>query len=176
MKWALFFILIFAIVVIHQAVFSIADLGYWTPDLLLLLTLAVVWSFSNFNFIFIAVLGGLWLEILLGLPVGALSLGMVLIGSILQVVINKWFYSEKPWQFFVIGVVAGTIVLQTWIYLYTQSLSALEIGTITFPREYFWRSLIPASIMNLLLIYPVFALVELMAKYLQNLSKNKLQL
>lgn len=176
MKWLLYILLIVIAVVINQTLFRIIDFGYFVPDLMLLLSLAVVWSFTNYDYLWFGLLGGTWLEILAGLPIGSFSLGLIFTGSIAYLVLNRWLFSEKPWQYFLGAVVLGTVLVRIWLWLYSNLLAGMEISTTAASVSVNWSSLLPAIIVNLLLIYPVFALIEIIAKYLQNFSRNKLQL
>lgn len=58
MKWLLYVLIILLIAIIDQSLFSVFHLGLFTPDLLLLFVLSVVWSFNNYDFLIFAVLGG----------------------------------------------------------------------------------------------------------------------
>lgn len=176
MKWLLYILLIVIAVVLNQTLFRVIDFGYFVPDLMLLLTLAVVWSFTNYDYLWFGLLGGTWLEILAGLPIGSFSLGLILTGSIAYIVLNRWLFSEKPWQYFLGAVVIGSVLIRLWLWLYTGLLASMEISASSASVNVNWPSLLPAIVMNLLLIYPVFALFEIIAKYLQNFSRNKLQL
>lgn len=176
MKWVIYVVLILLVVVINQTIFRVAGLGFFVPDLLLLLTLSAVWSFNNYDYLIFGILGGTWLEVLSGLPVGSISVGLILIGSLAYMVLNRWLFSEKPWQYFLGAVVAGTMLLRLWLWLLTTFLANLDMVGVTVGIGYVWRGFLPALAVNLLLIYPVFILTEILARYLQNFSKNKLQL
>ncbi len=176
MKWPIFALIVLLVVVIYQSLFRVIDLGLFVPDILLLLVLGSVWSFNNYDFIFFAVLGGVWMEIFAGLPIGALSLGLIIIGSIAYLVLNRWLFSEKPWQYFLGAVMLGTLVTKLWLWAYLNVLSNMDFIGVNVGIALVWRSFIPTLLVNLILIYPIFASMELLAKYLQNFSRNKLQL
>lgn len=176
MKWVIYITAIVAVVILNQTLFRVIDFGFFVPDLLLLFTLAVVWSFNNYDYIIFGLLGGTWLEVFAGLPVGSYSLGLILIGSIAYIVVNRWLFSEKPWQFFLGSVILGTVIMKLWLWLYVNLLANMEMISIALSINMVWRTLLPTLLVNLLLIYPVFASIELAAKYLQNFTKHKLQL
>ncbi len=176
MKWPLFTLIVFSVVVVYQSVFRVVDLGLFVPDLMLLLVLASVWSFNNYDFIFFALLGGTWLEIFSGLPIGAISLGLIILGSLAYLVLNRWLFSEKPWQFFLGAVALGTLFAKFWLWAYVNMLSNMDLIGLDVGIALVWRSFLPTLLVNLLLIYPIFAGMELLAKYLHNFSRDKLQL
>lgn len=175
MKWLFYLLFIVIVIVLNQTFFRVVDFGYFVPDLILLLLLTVVWSFTNYDYVLIGLLGGIWLEVASGLPIGAFSLGFILIGSVAYLVLNRWLFSEKPWQYFLGAVVLGTILIRLWLWLYANILAGMEVSSSAPSVGIYWEGILPAIFANLLLIYPVFALVEIIAKYLQNFSKNKLQ-
>lgn len=176
MKWLFYILFIVFTVVVNQTLFRVVDFGFFVPDLILLFSLAVVWSFTNYDYVLIGLLGGTWLEVSSGLPVGSVSVGLILTASAAYLVLNRWLFSEKPWQYFLGAVVLGTVLIRVWLWLYANILAGMEISNTAPSVAVNLRALLPAILVNLFLIYPVFALVELMAKYLQNFSKNKLQL
>jgi hypothetical protein len=176
MKWFIYILFIITVVVLNQTLFRVIEFGFFVPDLLLLFTLAVVWSFNNFDFLVFGLLGGTWLEILAGLPIGSLSIGIMLVGSLAHVILNRWLFSEKPWQYFLGAVALGTLLIRLWMWFYTALLAYWEFTSTSASFAVVWQGLLPALVVNLLLIYPIFALVEMLAKYAQNFSKNKLQL
>ncbi len=176
MKWLLYILIIVIVVLINQTIFRLTDFGFFVPDLLLLFSLVVVWSLNNFDFLIFGILGGIWLEVFLGLPIGSLSLGLILVGSLAYLAINRWLFSEKPWQYFLGAVFLGTLLIRIWLWLFTTFLFNMEFTNLVVGIDYVWRGFLPALLVNLLLIYPVFAIVEIFAKYLQSFARNKLQL
>lgn len=180
MKWLLYILLILLVVIIDQSVFNIIHLGHFTPDLLLLFTLAVVWSFNNFDYFIFAGIGGFWMETMMGLPVGSLIISLVLVGSLAYLIVNRWLYSEKPWQYFAGAIILGTIVVHLWLWLYTGLLYTFNWSEVVVTSGSMLRSLLPAILINLLLTYPIVIITELLAKFTQrsnnsfnNLSINK---
>ncbi|QQS22636.1 hypothetical protein IPM19_03315 [bacterium] len=180
MKWLLYILIILLVVIIDQSVFNVFHLGSFTPDLLLLFTLAVVWSFNNFDFLIFAALGGFWMETMMGFPVGSLIVGLILVGSLAYLVINRWLYSEKPWQYFLGAIIFGTIIVHVWMWAYTGALFAFNWSEVVVTSGTMLRTLLPAMLLNILLTYPILIITELLAKLTQrsggsfaNLSINK---
>lgn len=180
MKWLLYILIILVVIIIDQSLFNVFDLGAFAPDLLLLLTLAVVWSFNNFDFLIFAGLGGFWLETVMALPAGSLVVGLILVGSLAYLIINRWLYSEKPWQYFLGAVIVGTILVHVWLWAYTGLLFAFNWTEVVVNSEALLRTLLPAIFVNILLTYPILIITELLAKLTQrsgsslgNLAVNK---
>lgn len=180
MKWLLYILLILLVVIIDQSVFNVFHLRSFTPDLLLLFTLAVVWSFNNFDFLIFAALGGFWMEVMTGVPVGSMIVGLILVGSMAYLIINRWLYSEKPWQYFLGAIILGTVIIHVWSWVYTGILFAFKWSPVVVTSGTMLRSLLPAILVNIVLTYPILIITELLAKLTQrsgnsfnNLSLNK---
>jgi hypothetical protein len=136
----------------------------------------IVWSLNNFDFLIFGIFGGIWLEVFLGLPIGSISLGLILVGSLAYLAINRWVFSEKPWQYFLGAVFLGTLFTRIWLWLFSTFLFNMKFSDLVVGIDYIWKGFLPALLVNLLLIYPVFIVVEIFAKYLQSFARNKLQL
>lgn len=176
MKWLAYTLIILLVIILEQGLFRVIGLSSFTPDLLLLLTLASVWSSTEYDFFIFALVGGFWLELTLGLPIGSLSLGLMIIGGVSYFILHHWIYSEKSWQYFLGAVVLGTIFYHLWIWLYSQILFFFHWSSLAISFGSTWRAVLAASLSNLILIYPIYALLEWVAKILQNLSQNKIKL
>ena len=176
MKWLIYILITAIVIVVEQGLFRTIHLGSFAPDLFLLFTLAALWSSNNFDYLLFAALGGFWLELVVGLPVGSISLGLVLVGTAGYLILNRWLFSEKPWQYFLLAVALGTLVSNLWMWLYVNTLSMFQWSYIQISFSVItWRTL-SALILNILLVYPIYALIELIARYLQTKSRNKIKL
>lgn len=167
MKWLVYVLIILVIAIVDQSLFNVFHLGLFTPDLLLLFALSTVWSFNNYDFLIFAVLGGFWLETLAGLPVGSLILGLIITGSLAYLLINRWLFSEKPWQYFFGAIVVGTILVHVWIWGYTSILSNFNWTHVVISGKLMLSGLIPALVVNTILTYPILIITESLARITQ---------
>ncbi len=172
MKWVIYILIILLIIITDQSLFNIFHLGRYTPDLLLLFTLATVWSFNNFDFLIFALLGGFWLEVLTGLPVGSLILSLIIVGSMAYLIINRWLFSEKSWQYFFGAVIIGTIFIHAWLWLYTGLLTVFDWSNVLITGKIILRGLLPALLVNVALTYPILVITELLAKVVQRSNSS----
>lgn len=171
MKWFIYVLVIVCIIVIQQSLYNTFPLGLYAPDILLLVALAIVWATNNFDFLIFAVLGGFWTEINYGLPVGTVILSLIVYGSIAYLVIHRWLFSDKSWLHFFGAVAVGTIFINVWSWIYISILHTFNWSSTSISFGLFVRSLLPALIVNLLLTYPIFVMIELLVKYIQKLSR-----
>lgn len=171
MKWFIYVLLIALVVIIQQSIFNDLNLGIYAPDLFLLIVLAIVWSTNNFDFLWFAVLGGFWTETTYGLPVGTMILSLIIVGSLAYIVINRWLFSDKSWQYFFGAVGIGTVLLHTWEWIYTSILFLFGWSDIVIVASMFAQSILPALAVNLLLTYPMFLAIELLVGYIQKRTR-----
>ena len=167
MKWFIYILIIVAVVVLQQSFFNIWYLGPYTPDLLLLISLAIVLATNNFDFLLFALLGGFWTEVSYGLPVGSLIVSLIITGSLAYLIINRWLFSDKSWQHFFGAVAIGTIVLHLWLWIYTSMLFIFGWSEVAITGKMFLQSLLPSLFVNLLCTYPIFAGVEVLVGFIQ---------
>jgi cell shape-determining protein MreD len=176
MKWLIYILITAIVIVIEQGLFRTIHLGAFAPDLFLLFTLAALWSSNNFDYLLFAVLGGFWMELVLGVPVGSMSLGLLLVGTVTYLVLNRWLFSEKPWQYFLLAVALGTVVSNLWLWLYVNMLSVFGWSNIQISLTVVTHRTLLALILNIILVYPIYAIIELIARYLQTKSRNKIKI
>ncbi len=176
MKWLIYILITAAVIVIEQGLFRVVHLGAFAPDLFLLLTLATLWSSNNFDYLIFAVFGGLWLELVTGLPVGSISLGLVIVGTGSYWILHRWLFSEKPWQYFLLAVVVGTFVQNVWLCVYVAVLSIFSWTYMQLNFSIIMHRTLLSLLLNIILIYPVYIVIELIVRYLQTASRNKLKL
>ncbi|MEZ4179935.1 MAG: hypothetical protein R3B41_00230 [Candidatus Doudnabacteria bacterium] len=174
MKWILYSIIILGLVVFNQTILTVSNSGAWVPNILMLLTLALVVLVEDLDFLFFAVLGGVWLDITTGLPIGGTTLGLLSLAMLAMWLTNKWLLAQKGPRYFLGAILLGTIFLKTWIWLY-----AALAQLVGFPIEV-WsfvdnlKTLLPQLLMNLLFAYPIFALVDyLVGRMLKNNRHQK---
>lgn len=171
MKWLVYILVIAIVVVIQQSIFNVLNLKVYTPDLFLLLTLALVWTTNNYDYIIFAMMGGFWSEVTYGLPIGTIMLGLMIAGSVAYLVINRWLFTEKSWQHFFGVVAASTIFLHFWFWFYTSLLFIFNWSEVVVVGRVFLGSLLPALLVNLLLTYPIFMGMELLTGWVQKLLR-----
>ncbi len=171
MKWFIYILIIVIVVVLQQGFFGVIDFGTYTPDLLLLIMLSIVWATNNFDFIIFALLGGLWTEIQYGLPIGTLVLSLLAIGSLAYLIINRWLFSDKSWQHFFGAVIISSILLHAWISFYTSTLFIFGWSQVAVSGRMFFHAALPTLLVNLILTYPIFLGTEILIGYIQKWSR-----
>ena len=176
MKWITYILAAALLVIINQSVLLVFDFGSFAPNLLLLVTLAFIVSFNNDDFIFFAGFGGLWMEAVTGLPFGSYILGLLLVAVVTRWIIDHWGFAHKDWRHFLGAIIIGSLAFHVWLWLYSNILFSVGWGTVSFGTIVMLKTLLPVLLANLILAYPIFILVEYIAKASQYWFRGKSRL
>lgn len=174
MKWVIYILAVAILVIINQTIFNLYEFRGFIPNLLLLFTLATIVSFEEWDFIFLAIFGGLWMDVMLGLPVGSNILGLLIICLLMVWLLNQWLLATKNWRHFLGAILIGSIFMHLWIWFYSSAIQAIGWHWVSVDTEIMLKTLLPGLLANLLLAYPVFIFVELIAGLIGRWSRHKI--
>lgn len=176
MRYIFYIIITGAIVALTFGLFSVWNWQGFVPNLLLLTIVSLALAFHNEDYLLFAFLGGIWFDILYGLPLGSFSIPFILIGAGSSAVFQKWLFTEVTWRHFLATIAIATIALHVWLWLYTNLLATVHWGHIAISGAQLVRVTIPELIANLVLAYPVYIIVELIAQSTLRLKRNRIHL
>lgn len=176
MRYIIYIILIGAIIGTTFGLFGTWGIHGLVPDLILLIVIALSLVFDNLDFLFFALVGGFWLDVVFSLPIGSFTIPFVLCGVASSQLLRKWLFSEIRWYHFVGVIIAATIFLKLWLWGYTNLLLFFQWHMFALSGKQVFRNLIFAIIANVVLAYPVYVIVEMFARSQLRWGKNKLQI
>ena len=176
MRYIIYIVLVGAIIGVTFGLFSIWGWNALVPDLILLVVIALSLVFETNDYLFVAVLGGFWLDIVYGLPVGSFIIPLALCGAISSFFLKKWLFSEVQWYHFVIAIIAATLLVKLWIGFYSNLLFIFNWFDYAVSWRQIFSNLIYAVIANVVLAYPVYVIVEMFAQSQLRWEKNKIRL
>jgi len=176
MKYVFYIIGIGAIVSLTFGLFNVWAWHGLVPNLLLLAIVSVALAFHNHDYLVIALIGGIWFDTLYGLPIGSFSVPFVLCGAGSALIFRRWLFTEVTWQHFIVVTVAATVILNFWLWLYTNLLFMAEWSPLAIHGGQLLRNITLILIANVLLAYPVYVIVELIARSTLRLRRNKIRL
>ncbi len=176
MKYIIYVIIIGAIIGVTFGLFTSWGWNGLVPDLILLIVIALSLVFDGYDFLFFGMLGGFWLDIVYGLPIGSFTIPLLFCGAISSLLIRKWLFSEVKWYHFIGSIIAATVLLKFWIWLYGNMLFALDWYPVPISGGQIVRNLIWAIIANVILAYPVYVIVEMFARSQLRWQKNRIRL
>ena len=146
------------------------------PDLILLIVIALSLVFDGLDYLFVSILGGFWLDVVYGLPIGSFTLPLLFCGAISSFLLRKWLFSEVRWYHFIGAIVAATVLLKFWIWIYSNILFAFHWYSVSLSSGQIARNLIWSIVANIILAYPVYIIVEMFARSQLRWQKNKIKL
>ena len=176
MRYIIYVILIGAILGITFGLFGVFNLRGFVPNLILLTVIALSLVFDNFDYLFFGLIGGFWLDIVYGLPVGSFTIPLTLCGAVGNFFLKQWFFSEVQWYHFMGAIIAATVFVEFWLWGYTNLLVLFHWNVLAIAGKQIFSSLWMAVLVNIVFSYPVYIVVEMFARSQLRWQKNKLQI
>ncbi len=167
------------IVVIIGITFGLFNVWGWhglVPNLLLLIIISISLAFNNLDYLIVGFFGGIWFDILYGLPVGSFSIPFVLSGLFSSLAFQRWFFTEVTSKHFILITLLATLLLNGWLWLYTNALYIVEWSPVAVYGNQMIRNILLLLIANMLLAYPVYVIVEMIAQSTTRFKRNKIRL
>jgi cell shape-determining protein MreD len=172
MKYLIYILVLVALIGVTFGVFNVWAWHGLVPDLLLLVTIALALSYSNNEYLIFGLIGGVWFDVLYGLPIGSFAFPVIFSALLISFAFKQWIITEVKWYHFIIGVVFSTVFLHSWIWIYSVIIVYANLGLVAISGKQTFNNIGYEILANVLLAYPIYALVELVAK--RNTSKYKL--
>jgi cell shape-determining protein MreD len=176
MRYIIYIIVVGAILGITFGLFSSWGWNGLVPDLILLIVIALSLVFETYDYLFFALVGGFWLDVVYGLPIGSFTIPLILCGTISTYLLRQRLFSEIRWYHFVGAIAAATILLKLWIWAYTNILMTFNWSSFGVSGPQILSNLALGIIANVILAYPVYVIVEMFARSQLRWQKNKLTL
>lgn len=176
MRYIIYIILVGAIIGVTFGLFSTWGWNGLVPDIILLLVIALSLVFDTQDYLFVAVVGGLWSDIVYGLPIGSFTIPLALCGAISSYFLRKFLFTEIKWYHFVLAIVVATLIVKLWIGFYTNLLFLFRWVEFSVSWRQLFSNMLFGIIANVVLAYPVYVIVEMFARSQLRWGKNKLRL
>ncbi|MDQ3018737.1 MAG: hypothetical protein M3Q64_02615 [bacterium] len=176
MRYIFYIIGIGAVVALTFGLFNVWGWHGFVPNILLLAIVSLALAFHNFDYLFIGLIGGVWFDTVYGVPIGSFSIPFLLIGTGSSLVFQKWLFTEVAWKHFIVTVIIATLFLNLWLWLYTSLLFMIKWSPLVIDPQQLLRNMVLVLIANVLLAYPVYVIVELVAQSTSKLRKNRIRL
>jgi rod shape-determining protein MreD len=157
-KYIIYFISILLAFGLTAGLFSQVSVLGAVPNIVLLLVVVSALEKGSLDFVFLAILGGLVLDFYSGLFVGSYSFSLLLVGYMLQFVVNNVLVEEVTWYNLLFMVLLSVLVTHGFVYGYNYLLFNLHIANFYLDPREFLKLLLPLLAYHLLLAYPAYAL------------------
>lgn len=176
MRYIFYVISIGFIVAITFGLFNVWGWHGLVPNLLLLIIVSVALAFNNMDYLVIGFVGGMWFDTLYGLPIGSFSIPFIVCGMLSSLAFQRWLFSEVTGKHFIITIALATLLLNGWLWLYTNSLFAVGWAPFGIAGGQLLRNMPWLLLSNVLLAYPVYVIVEVLAQSTTRFKRNKIRL
>lgn len=176
MRYIVYIIIVGALAAITFSLFNIWGWHGFVPNLLLLLIISLSLAFNNTDYLVVGFIGGIWFDTLYGLPIGSFSIPFIACGLISSLVFQRWFFTDVTWKHFLFATVFATVGVNAWLWLYTNALFIVKWSPLAINGSQLLRNITFLLIANVLLAYPVYVIVELIAQSTMRLKRNKIRL
>ena len=176
MKYIIYIIVVGAILGVTFGLFSSWGWNGLVPDLILLVVIALSLTADNFDYLFFGLIGGFWLDVVYGLPIGSFTIPLLLCGTVSSFLIKRWLFSEIRWYHFIGAIAAATILLKFWIWGYSNILFLFHWYHLAVSGKQILSNIIFSLIGNILLAYPVYVIVEMIVNSQLRWQKHKIRL
>jgi cell shape-determining protein MreD len=176
MKYIIYVVIIGAIIGVTFGLFSSWGWNGFVPDLILLMVIALSLVFEDLDYLFAAIIGGFWLDVVYGLPIGSFTIPLVICGAVSSLLLRKWLFSEVQWYHFIGAIIGATFLLKLWIWMYSNILANFHWASLGVSGAQILKNLAWSVIANVILAYPVYVIVEMFARSQLRWQKNKIKL
>jgi cell shape-determining protein MreD len=176
MRQIVYIIITGALVALTFGLFNALGWHDFVPNLLLVLVVSLALAFNRFDYLIVAFFGGFWFDVLYGLPVGSFSIPLVLIGLGSSQIFQRWLFTEVTWRHFLLAVALATIALHFWLWIYTNLLFTIHWSPLAINGGQLLHSTVTILIANVVLAYPIYVSVELIAQSTSRFKRNRIRI
>lgn len=171
MKYFLYLLILALLCGINAGLSPLIGLKGQVPNLIFLLVLVFALEKDNYDFLFLAFFGGLFLDFLSGAFVGSFTLGLLLASFLLNFTVKHLFVLELNLKYLVALLLPSQLVLFLCFYAYNSAISKAGLGVSLVNWKYFLSNFTFSLIYNLVFLYPVYifgkSIKSFFAKYLR---------
>lgn len=176
MRFIGYIIIIFILIGLSFGLLAPLGIGWLIPGLPLLLVICIAMEYDSLDYVFFALLSGIWLDILYGLPIGSFSGAYLLTGTISYILFRQLLWFDTGWKYYLGFVLGADILLLLWLWLYTGLLYRLHWTSLPISGLQLWHSSWKIIIVHLIFAFPVYGLINLVVKWWRNINRHPLQL
>lgn len=173
MKYFVYLITVLISIGLTAGIFSLFPILRGTPQLLLILILVIAVERKNLDFIFIAVVAGIFLDFLTSLAFGSYTLSFVFLGFCARYVFREYLITSNTWKHLPWIISVAIIIQYLWFWIYNALLFrfdqlAVPIGLIDIILTSFG-----AIIYTGVLFLPVYWVIEKISQFIETLDLKK---
>jgi len=170
MKYPIYLIAIIILLGVNLGLFNSLQIQSQIPNLLFLLTLFFALEKKDYDFFFIALISGLFLDFYSGSFFGGFTLALLAVSLCAYLFATNVLVVEINWKTLSLALLAALVFLNLIIWAY--QLAAFKLG-LSFQYtgiKIFVSKFLVGFLYNWLLLYPVYMIFTFLHKFVDNLS------
>lgn len=173
MKYFIYLIAITILLGINLGLFGTFPINGQIPNLLFLLTICFALEKDGQDFLFIALISGLFLDFYSTSFFGSFAFVFLTLSFCLHLIVKNLLAAELNWKILSLTIVICLVILDLLVWLY--GLLAFKFNWISFAVNFkFLIASFPAALFyNLLLLYPVYLVSNFLKQFVDNLSLKR---
>ena len=173
MKYFIYLITILISIGLTAGVFSLFPILRGVPQLLLVLVLVVAVERKNFDFIFISVVAGIFLDLLTSLAFGSYILSFAFLGFSAKYIFREYLITSNTWKHLPWVISIAILIQHLWFWIYNSLL--FRFDQLALPLR-LWDIILTslgAIIYTAVLFFPVYWMIEKISQFIENLDLKK---
>ncbi len=176
MRFIAYIIIILLFIGIGFGVMAPLGLGWLVPGLPLLVVVCVAMEYDSWDYVFFALVGGVWMDTMYALPIGSFTAAYLLGGFLSYTVFHSLLWIEANWKYYLAFVLGADILLLVWLWAYTSILSRLQWIVLPISGAELLRHSWQIIIIHLIFAFPVYGVINAAVGRWKNLRRQPLQL
>ena len=169
MKYFIYLISIIILLGLNLGLFSLFPIRGQLPNLLFLMALcASLWK-KDFDFFFISLISGLFLDFFSTGFFGAYTLALLTMSLCLHLFANNVLITEFNWKTLSVAAAFSWLFFSIMVWLYSLAAFKLNLNVENIGFKFFIGGFFPSLFYNLLLLHPIRAVSNFLKLYVDNL-------
>ncbi len=173
MKYFFYFIAIILLLSVDIGFFSHLKFFGVVPNLILVLLVVSALDRESLECFFIAVVGGIFLDFYSTSYFGSFSFAFLAVAGFLQILVNNFLVFDIDWKLGIAALVVSTVAVHLFIYTFNLIVISLGIGMGQTPYLLDKTQIISELIYNLLLLLPIYKLLDAIKYFLKSLFSRR---
>ena len=173
MKYFVYAICIIIFAGLQAALFTELPIWRVAPNLLMLFTIFVAAKSEGYEFVFVALIAGIFSDMMTGLPAGSFMLGYVLLGLIVNAVFNWLITLNFDWKYVPAAALGGVALLQIWLFGFAQLAQRVAANAVTVDITTALSRILPLLFVTALAMYPMYWFSDSLVQFLKRFEMRK---
>ncbi len=173
MKYIIYSVVIIFLIGIIAGGFHHFTILRAVPQLVLLLVIVVAAERKNLDYLFVAIVGGVFMDFATSVAFGSFTLSFIVIGFVAKFLFDEMLLARSPLKH-VPWIVSAAIASQyLWIWLYNGTLIRFESAYLPLRLSDTMIMAIGAIIYTLILLFPAYWIMDKLNEYIERLEQRK---